>query len=258
MKKKQFNGKKGFIYFRYVLGVALAVLILAGMFIPCLRYTVGENHNQPISNVSLIKNSWETSREYLFDGASNKQVEQTSFSKALLATVILLSVLFIIGALFAAYTAYCAFSYFRDPKRTDGNRIFFLTLVPNRVVLCIYHALLLPLAFLPRIIIPLYENILNYQTVLYFSAFEPWIIALVLYAAFVAVVFVSARYERSLGLDPLYNEAREKRKKDKKRVITYAEEESADNEVPTIDEILRKEQEDRIRKLFSDNESKNN
>ena len=91
---------------------------------------------------------------------------------------------------------------------------------------------------------------------LYFSAFEPWIIALVLYAAFVAVVFVSARYERSLGLDPLYNEAKEKRKKDKKRVITYAEE-SADQEVPSIDEILRKEQEERIRKLFSDSENKN-
>ena len=256
MKKKQTNGKKGFIYFRYILGAALAVLILAGMLIPCLKYTVGENHNQPISNLSLIKNSWETSREYLFDGASNKQVEQTAFSKALLATVIALSAIFIIGVLLAAYTAYCAFSYFRDPERTDSNRIFFLTLVPNRVVLCIYHALLLPLAFLPRIIIPLYENILNYQTVLYFSAFEPWIIALVLYAAFIAVVFVSARYERSLGLDPLYNEAKEKRKKDKKRVITYAEE-SADQEVPSIDEILRKEQEERIRKLFSDSENKN-
>ena len=37
MKKKQSNGKKTFIYFRYVFGIVLILLILAGMFIPCLK-----------------------------------------------------------------------------------------------------------------------------------------------------------------------------------------------------------------------------
>ena len=148
-KTRQLNGKKIFIYFRYIFGVLLALLILAGMFIPCLKYTVGENSNQPISNMSLIKNSWQTSREYLFDGGANKVVEQTSFSKALLATVILLCILFAVGTLFSIYTAYSAFSYFKDTENIDKSRIFFLTLVPNRVLICIYSALLLPLAFLP-------------------------------------------------------------------------------------------------------------
>ncbi len=259
MKKKQSNGKKIFIYFRYIFGVALALLILAGMFIPCLKYTVGENSNQPISAISLVKNSWETSRIYLFDGASDKQVEQTSFSKALLASVILLVTLFAIGVIFSLYTAYCAFAYFKDPKVIDKNRIFFLTLVPNRIVLCIYSALLLPLAFLPRIIVPLYENILNYQTVLFPSVFEPWIIALVLYVAFVTVVFLSAKYEKQLGCDPLYNEVKEKLKREKKRVMTYAEEqveekeEKEDTVKMSIDDILREDQAERIRKMFSDN-----
>jgi len=261
MKKNQSNGKKIFIYFRYIFGILLALLILSGMFIPCLKYTVGENTNQPISAMSLMKNSWETSRVYLFDGAANKQVEQTSFSKALLATVILLTVLFALGVVFAIYTAYCAFAYFKDPKQNDKNRIFFLTLVPNRAVLCLYSALLLPLSFLPRIIVPLYENILNYQTVLFPSVFEPWIIALVLYAAFAAIVFVSARYEKQLGFDPLYNEVKENRKREKSRVMTYAEEqdetEAEESTALSIDDILREEQAARIRKMFSD-DSKDN
>ena len=259
MKKKQSNGKKTFIYFRYVFGIVLILLILAGMFIPCLKYTVGSNSNQPISAMSLIKNSWETSRVYLFDGAANKQVEQTSFSRALLATVILLVALFALGAIFALYTAYSALAYFRDPESIDKNRVFFLTLVPNRAVLCLYTALLLPLTFLPRIIILLYENILNYQTVLFPSIFEPWIIALALYAAFVAIVFVSAKYEKQTGLDPLYNEVRENRKREKTRVMTYAEDQTeqeddeGDSTVLSVDEILREEQAARIRRMFSDN-----
>lgn len=235
--------------------MALVLLVLAGMLIPCLKYTIGGNSNQPISALELVKNSWETSRAYLFDGASGKQVEITSFSKALLATVIALAVLFVLGAIFSVYMACCAFSYFKNTENTDKNRIFFLTLVPNRVVLCMYSALILPLTFLPRIIIPLYENILNYQTVLFPSVFEPWIIALVLYAAFVAIVLISARYERQLGLDPLYNEVKEKHRREKKSVMTYAEEES-EEEAPvsiSIDDILREEQAERIRKMLSDN-----
>ena len=254
MKKKQTTEKKGFIYFRYVFGVLMAVLIIAGMFVPCLRYTVGNNRNEPISTVSLLKNSWDTSRQYLFDGASDKMAAQTGFSRLLLATVLVLGMLFALGFAFAVYITICAFCYFKDPNSTDKNRIFFLTLVPNRTVLCLYQALLLPITFFPRIIILLYENILNYQTVLYFSVLEPWIIALIIYAVFCTVVFVSARYERETGYDPLYNEMREKRIRDKKRVMTYAEEQERE-EARSIDEILRSEQAERIRKMLSNDES---
>ena len=233
----------------------MAVLIVAGMFIPCLRYTVGEHRNEPISTVELIKNSWETSRQYLFDGASDKVPTQTGFSRLLLAAVLVLGLLFVLGFAFAVYTVICAFCYFKNPQSTDKNRIFFLTLVPDRIALCLYQALLLPITFLPRIIILLYENILNYQTVLYFSVLEPWIIALTVYAIFCVVVFLSSGFEKATGLDPLYNEMREKRMRDQKRVMAYAEEQEPEEEAPSIDEILKLEQAERIRKMLSDNEN---
>ena len=115
--------KRNFIYFRYLLGVAIALLMVVLMLIPCLEYTVGSQHNEPISAITLIRNSWNTSRTYLFDGGANKASEQIAFSKALLASVIALCGLFVIGFAAAVYTAVCAFSYFKDSQRTDNNSI---------------------------------------------------------------------------------------------------------------------------------------
>lgn len=245
--------QRNFIYFRYLLGVAIALLMVALMLIPCLEYTVGSQHNEPISAITLIRNSWNTSRTYLFDGGANKVSEQTAFSKALLASVIALCGLFVIGLAASVYTAVCAFSYFRDCKRTDNNRIFFLTLIPNRAVCCIYHALLLPLAFFPRIIVSLYENILNYQTVLRFSPLEPWIPALLLYIGFAVVTAVSAKYEKKLGLDPHYNAVAAERIKRERTAECSEESDEKEEQSPlTIDEVLRAEQTERIRRMLSD------
>lgn len=258
MEKKMTNNKKNakrsFIYFRYIFGGLQALLVIAGMLIPCLEYTVGSQTNKPISALSLLKNSWNTSRTYLFDGASGKVSEQVAFSNALLITVVLLTILFALGTALAVYTTYCAFSYFKDPERNDKNRIFFLTLVPNRVVMLVYYLLLLPLAFFPRIIVLFYENILTYQTFLRFSVFEPWIIVLALYVIFAVLTFVSARFEKELLLDPFYNSAKEKRKKNKKSVMTYVENEDAEDDPLSIEDIIRAEQAERIRNMLSQEE----
>ena len=255
MKNNKKNAKRRFIYFRYIFGGVLAVLMIAAMLIPCLEYTVGSQTNKPMSTVSLIANSWNTSRNYLFDGASGKVSGQVAFSNALLMIVIILALLFALGTALAAYTTYCAFTYFKNPERNDKNRIFFLTLVPNRAVMLVYYLLLLPLAFFPRIIILLYENLLTYQTFLRFSVLEPWITALVLYVIFAVLTFVSARFEKELSLDPFYNSAKEKRKRARKSVMTYAEEEEAEtDDSMSIDDIIRAEQAERIRKMLSQDE----
>jgi len=256
MVKNKKRAKEIFIYFRYIFGALLALLMLLGMLIPCLEYTVDTQKSEPVSALTLMSNSWETSRAYLFDGGTQKVDEQTSFSKALFATVILLSALFVLGFLAAFYTAACAFSYFKNPKKTDNNRIFFLTLMPNQAVVCAFCALTLPLTFLPRIILSFYTNILEYPTTLKFSVFEPWIIALVIYALFVVAVIISARFERELSMNPLYNEVKEKRRAEKKRVIVRAEEsEEYEEDIPeeelSAEEAYRAAQAERIRQMFT-------
>lgn len=250
MKK---NTRKGFIYFRYILPILTPVIMLLLMHVPCYRFvTADEGLHQRISAWGLISNSWDTVREYLF--GSTEQVQVTAdFAGAVFGIIILLALLFCIGVAVAVYSAVTAFRFFGDGCKESRSRILFITLVPNRVVLCICYALILPLVFFPRMLPALYNGILNYYIELICEPFDIIIVDVILFAATVAVIFISARFERLAQMNLFFKHKKQVEEDDE------TEKEETDDETDAygmMDRRAREEQNERILRLL--NKSKEN
>ena len=247
MKK---STRKGFIYFRYVFPIAAALVLLLLMLVPCYRYiTADTGINGAISLSELISNSWDTAREYLF-GNSQKNEVTSSFAKTLIAIIVTFIALFIVGLASAIYAAVSAFSYFKNGCRESKKRIMFITLTLNRAVLCVCHALMLPIFALPVILPYLYDNMFNYHVELDASPFDMLYVALAVYAAVVIVIAVSKNFEIVAEMN-IYT----KRRPEKNTLSVGAESESTEAEPEDAYERMatraRSEQTERIMRLLN-------
>lgn len=243
--------RRGFIYFRYILPIITPIISLVLMLVPCYRYaTANEGLRQPISAWTLIGNAWDTVREYLFGSAEKMQVT-SDFAGTVLGMIMLFAVLFAIGFGFSVYTAVTAFRFFSDGCSESRAKILFITLVPNRAVLCIYSALTLPLLFIPRIMPLLYNSILNYHTELICQPFDMIIVHLVIFAITVATVFVSAAFERREGIN-LFARYKEEDIEDEP---DEAEEQDEEDAYTAVDRRAREEQNERILRLLGQSQN---
>lgn len=199
MKKKQ--RINGFVYFRCIFPILTAVVSLILALVPCYRYkTADTGLNQPISLRDVTVSGWETVRKYLFGGGETEKVV-SDFSWVLLLIIIAFTVLFVVGVAFAVYFCIHAMTYFSLPDRDSQAHILFVTLVPNRIVECIYRLAILPIFALPVLMPVLYDRFLYYYVEMYCDPFDMLWVALGMYGATVAVIFVSAYFEKKSGVD---------------------------------------------------------
>ena len=138
--------------------------------------------------------------KYLFGGGETEKVV-SDFSWVLLLIIIIFAVLFVVGVAFAVYFCIHAMSYLSVPDRDSQGHILFVTLVPNRIVECIYRVAILPIFALPMLLPVLYGNFLGYPVDKHCDPFDMFWIALGMYAATVAVIFVSGYFEKKAGAD---------------------------------------------------------
>lgn len=248
MKK---STRTAFIYFRYIFPIIAMTAMVCVMFVPAYRFVTADTGvNKAISLWTLLGNSWDQVRDYLFGGGTQEAVV-ADFSWTVLAVIILFALLFIVGAVSAVYAAVSAFRYFADGCRESRARALFITLVPNRIVLCVYHALTLPVFLFPIILPSFYDGILNYHVELSYASFDMAIIASLLYAASVVIIAVSSGYEkaaeRNLFIrrkpfeDQEYDEEEEQYEEQKKSHDPYEE----------MAEKARQEQAERIIRLLN-------
>ena len=190
------------IYLRYLLPVLLCIMLIGLMLVPNLRYSTSSGTQEQMSVAQLLSNSWNQVRENLF-GSTEVNVLEERFSWTLIILIPILYLLFAVGLLSSIVVAVGGLLYINSPdfRRSEG-RIWFVTLLPNRVVVCILQALVLPLLFYSRIIIPIYKKILRIDVLLNVDFPEVWIFGLVFFALTVALCIWSAKYEMALDCDP--------------------------------------------------------
>ena len=189
------NTAKAFIYFRYIFPLAMVAVMAVLMLIPSYSYVAAdEGARQAVSLWELLGNSWKIVREYLF-GSGAKYDITIEFACVLISIIIAFSLLFLLGVAFLVYCMIVALRYFANDCRESKEHILFITLVPNRILLCLYSALTLPIFFIPMIMPLLYKNFLYYQVKLSHSSFDMVYIALALYAVFVLIVAIGSKIE---------------------------------------------------------------
>ena len=227
--------------------IAMILLILVSLFIPCLRYTTADTGTgQTLSQWELMENSWEQSREYLF-GNGERTSGNTLFCRAVFGTLIGCGLAFLVGAVATVWYSAGALYYVKNPQWRGTGRALYLTLFPNRVVCCLWSILPLPMLIFPRLLVFFYQRYFYYKVLLNVTFPEPMVIGGVLLAVLIGLSLGFAKWETQMGLSPY--------QKKKRRGLPQEREEEVATDLSREgeDELTaraREEQMERIRRLL--------
>jgi len=227
------------------------------MFIPCYQFLTVDGMTKAVSLSTLMNNFWDMARERLFGADTQQQEQIVEFAKYMLALIPSFIALFAIGVAASVYSAVSAFAYFGGSKTTRA-RALFITLVPNRVMLCIYQALLLPIFFFPMLLPPIYDGVLLIPVQLVCTPFDMMFVALVLYALTVAVSVLTARYETIEEMNVFYKPRPLKTMSDAEQEVENIEDDEELDEYEKMNKRAREEQTERILRLLSKTDDNDN
>ena len=202
LQQKRQRRRAAWIYIRYAFPLLAILLILIAMRIPCLQFTTADTGtNDVISAHELMGNAWEQARQCLFGGMDDPTQASIAFSKVVLTTMIVCHTLFLIGATICVWAFVTAVRFFRSPKEGDRWRIAFVTLSPNRTVLCLWFLCLVPIPAFPRLLVIIYQTMMNYTVTMDVTFAEPLILALFLWLVQIILSAATANAERESHMD---------------------------------------------------------
>ena len=190
------------IYARYILPPIMLLIIPLTMLIPSYRYVVGGTLNEATSPFALISNSFDAARHVVFATAEQDAADML-FSRTVMTLIIVFWLLFLLAFAVSVYSAVVGFRCVLsdDAKETEKSRTFFITLIPNRILLCITEALCIPLTLFPYLLPYLYDVIWSEHVGMALMAPDALIFALVSVATTVVLCIVSAKSEKLFDVD---------------------------------------------------------
>ncbi len=204
MKRKKKNGVAlAVIYFRCIFPVLSVIATVVIMFVECYKYLFMQNSKGVYSVMSLwklIDSTWSTSRSSLF-GTEEIAADSLVFSQTTFWLIIIFAALFVFGAAAAVYSSVAMIKYLYDGHNRSYFTRLFVTLVPNRVVLCLYQLPMIFIFSLPSLWIFFSKRFFDYYVELYFEPFDMFWVAVGIFVLGAAVTGVSAYFEKSEGID---------------------------------------------------------
>lgn len=241
---------RALIYLKAWLPTITVVLLLVAMLIPCLRYTIaGTGTKEPISEATLLSNTWETTRGALF-GDGKWQKTELGFAKASFYAMLVSVVLFGLSAAMSVWASVGATRYYLNPRREGKEYAVYRTFF-SRPLLFGYQLLMLPLLAFPRIIVLFYQELLFYPTILNLTFPEPLIIGILLLILNLSLTLAAKKWERRMSLDVF---ASPKQKEEPDELENYEEPRflsEEERQTYEMNEKVREEQMERIRKLLA-------
>jgi len=197
------NSAKKLVYIRYIFPVAAILLSALLMLVPCYSYTTADTGVQEaISLLELADNARLQVCEYLFERTGTKDEANLYFSKLVLGFIVGFSLLFAVALVSAVYILISALRYFKNPDTTDNKRLLFITLIPNRIVGFALQALVFPMLAFPRLMVLIYDKVLQYHVELTLTFPDPLILGALLYIATIVLSCISASHEAGLHMNP--------------------------------------------------------
>ena len=202
-KNNKINKKQMWIYIRYIIPIAVVLLTVISLFIPCFIYTTVQGVDDDVYSLAgVISEYWQPICNYAFYSIGDLDPAILKFSQTLIASVVVCSVMFVIGTASTVYVAINAFRYFKNNDDKKNSRMLFLTLIPNRIAEWVWMLPCVPLLLLPRYLIYLFEHVLGEQATLTLTFPEPIMVFGVLYVALAVVFAMSVSVEKAQGMNP--------------------------------------------------------
>lgn len=193
--------KKAIIYLRYILPACFAVLTVVAAFIPSVAFTLEMNALKTRSVAAIMSDAWKQCRHYL-SGASSMQGDATAafsvwVTVGIIVTVLIAAAILIISV-WAAVLSVRVIRLSSDDKSALEARRLLCRVFPSKVWLLVTNLLIILPAAFPNYLAIIYTRVLYLSTEVKNGLM--WIV--IAFAVIeVALVLVSARYEKELGMD---------------------------------------------------------
>ena len=193
--------KKAIIYLRYILPACFAVLTVVAAFIPSVAFTLEMNALKTRSVAAIMSDAWKQCRHYL-SGASSMQGDATAafsvwVTVGIIVTVLIAAAILIISV-WAAVLSVRVIRLPSDDKSALEARRLLCRVFPSKVWLLVTNLLIIVPAAFPNYLAIIYTRVLYLSTEVKNGLM--WIV--IAFAVIeVALVLVSARYEKELGMD---------------------------------------------------------
>lgn len=193
--------KKAIIYLRYILPACFAVLTVVAAFIPSVAFTLEMNALKTRSVAAIMSDAWKQCRHYL-SGASSMQGDATAafsvwVTVGIIVTVLIAAAILIISV-WAAVLSVRVIRLPSDDKSALEARRLLCRVFPSKVWLLVTNLLIILPAAFPNYLAIIYTRVLYLSTEVKNGLI--WIV--IAFAVIeVALVLVSARYEKELGMD---------------------------------------------------------
>ncbi len=193
--------KKAIIYLRYILPACFAVLTVVAAFIPSVAFTLEMNALKTRSVAAIMSDAWKQCRHYL-SGASSMQGDATAafsvwVTVGIIVTVLIAAAILIISV-WAAVLSVRVIRLPSDDKSALEARRLLCRVFPSKVWLLVTNLLIIVPAAFPNYLAIIYTRVLYLSTEVKNGLM--WIV-LAFAVIEVALVLVSARYEKELGMD---------------------------------------------------------
>ena len=193
--------KKAIIYLRYILPACFAVLTVVAAFIPSVAFTLEMNALKTRSVAAIMSDAWKQCRHYL-SGASSMQGDATAAFSVWVTVGIIVTVLIaaaiLIVSVWAAVLSVRVIRLPSDDKSALEARRLLCRVFPSKVWLLVTNLLIILPAAFPNYLAIIYTRVLYLSTEVKNGLM--WIV--IAFAVIeVALVLVSARYEKELGMD---------------------------------------------------------
>ena len=250
--------KQKIVYARYIFPVVLLLILLAVSLVPAYQYVTsgdGGGLSDKFSYFDLVGNYLESSRNALFGTEmTDEHILDAALSKNVLIIEAIGLVCFLVSLAVSVYSLIMAMKYFLsdDEDAVERQRTFFITLFPNRIVLCVFEFLaVLPFLF-PYILPILLEKVYASQKLRVTMAVvsvDPIMVAAVGFLILIVLSCVCAPLERQFDADLF-----KKRGASKENGDCESDEEVTDEQVAELSE----EQNEFIRRLLLSRNEKNN
>ena len=250
--------KQKLIYARYILPPVLILILAVFTFIPAYRYTEADASREAISYSKLFFNSWTQGRSLLFDG-TQISLSHTAFAKTLLTFTIISAAFYLIALGVSVWACAVAIKLFNsdDEERAERVRTFFITFVPNRIVLTALQATAIPFALFPYIMPLIYSSTLGVKVKVALVAPDALIFAIVFIVAIGIISAITASYERRFDADVF-----KKHQSFSSLANTSQDDDEYESQFSTEEDEaysrLRDEQAERIRRMLSKNDGDKN
>ena len=193
--------KKTIVYLRYILPACSALLTVVAAFSPCVAFTLEMNVLKTRSLAAVMSDAWQQCRHYL-SGTSSMRGDATAafyvwVTVGIIVTVIITVV--IVGLL--VWSSVMSMRVIRLPSDDEtaiNARRLLCRVFPSKVWYLAANLLIIIPAAFPNYLAIIYTRVLYLSTEVKNGLM--WIV--IAFAVIeVALVLVSARYEKELGMD---------------------------------------------------------